>query len=99
MHQEILYVKLDMDVETSQADVFLKDLGSLYCEDDTIVSKCEDLKQKECKIKCKGNVFVFPLVKIILYWEYNDEASYKNMINRYQYDKNKYNRSLKQRKR
>ena len=55
--------------------------------------------QKECKIKCKGNVFVFPLVKIILYWEYNDEASYKNMINRYQYDKNKYNRSLKQRNR
>ena len=63
MHQEILYVKLDMDVETSLADVFLKDLGSLYCKDDTIVSKCEALKI--CTFKEGQNRKVISVMKII----------------------------------
>lgn len=44
MREEILYVKLDMDVEVTATDVFLKDLGSLYCIDDTIVNRCNAMK-------------------------------------------------------
>ena len=36
MHQEILYIKLNKDVEVTAADVFLKDLGSLYCKDESM---------------------------------------------------------------
>lgn len=44
MRQEILYIKLNKDVEVTAEDVFLKDLGSLYCKDDTVVNRCNTLK-------------------------------------------------------
>ena len=63
MYQEILYMKLDMDVETTSGDVFLKDMGSLYCKDDTIVNRCNALKI--CTLKDGQNRKVFSVMKII----------------------------------
>ena len=44
MQQEILYIKLEKDVEVTKSDIFLRDLGSLYCKNDTIVNRCNALK-------------------------------------------------------
>ena len=63
MHQEILYIKLNKDVEVTAADVFLKDLGSLYCKDDTIVRKCKALKK--CTFKQNQTRKVISVMKII----------------------------------
>lgn len=63
MHQEILYIKLNKDVEVTAADVFLKDLGSLYCKDDTIVRKCKALKI--CTFKQNQTRKVISVMKII----------------------------------
>ena len=38
MQQEVLYIKLTKDVEVTQDKIFLKDLGTLYCKNDNIVS-------------------------------------------------------------
>ena len=63
MHQEILYIKLNKDVEVTAADVFLKDLGSLYCKDDTIVRKCKAMKI--CTFKQNQTRKVISVMKII----------------------------------
>ena len=63
MHQEILYIKLNKDVEVTAADVFLKDLGSLYCKDDTIVRKCKALKI--CTFKQNQTRKVISVMKMI----------------------------------
>lgn len=63
MHQEILYIKLNKDVEVTAADVFLKDLGSLYCKDDIIVRKCKALKI--CTFKQNQTRKVISVMKII----------------------------------
>ncbi len=63
MHQEILYIKLDKDVEVTVADVYLKDLGSVFSKDDTIVNKCESLKI--CTFKEGQNRKVISVMKII----------------------------------
>ena len=63
MHQEILYIKLNKDVEVTAADVFLKDLGSFYCKDDTIVRKCKALKI--CTFKQDQTRKVISVMKII----------------------------------
>ena len=44
MEQKILYMKLEKDVEITGEDFFLKDLGTLYCKDNTYVNKCNCLK-------------------------------------------------------
>ena len=63
MHQEILYIKLNKDVEVTAADVFLKDLGSFYCKDDTIVRRCKALKI--CTFKQDQTRKVISVMKII----------------------------------
>ena len=44
MEQITLYIKLEKNVEIQADAIFLKDLGTLYCKDDTIVNKCKNLK-------------------------------------------------------
>jgi len=63
MHQEILYLKLDKDVEVNSADIFLKDLGSLYCLNDTVVNRCNALKI--CTLKEEQTRKVISVMKII----------------------------------
>ncbi len=63
MHQEVLYLKLNKDVETTGADIFLKDLGSLFCKDDTIVNRCNSLKI--CTLKEGQSRKVISVMKII----------------------------------
>ena len=63
MHQEILYIKLDKDVEVNGEDVFLKDLGSLFCFDSTIENRCNALKI--CTLKEEPSRKVISVMKII----------------------------------
>lgn len=44
MEQITLYLKLEKNVEIATDDVFLKDLGSLYCKNDNVVNKCRSAK-------------------------------------------------------
>ncbi len=44
MANAIVYLKCDRNVEVQSADVFLKDLGSLRCADDTVSAKLKALK-------------------------------------------------------
>lgn len=44
MEQKTLYIKLEKNVEICSEDIFIKDLGSLYCKDDTVVNKCKCIK-------------------------------------------------------
>lgn len=63
MQQEILYIKLNKDVEVTRDEIFLKDLGSLYCKNDIIVNKCNALKI--CKLKDLESRKVISVMKII----------------------------------
>ena len=63
MHQEVLYLKLNKDVETNSGVVFLKDMGSLFCKDDTIVNRCNSLKV--CTLKESQSRKVISVMKII----------------------------------
>ena len=63
MHQEVLYLKLNKDVETTGTDIFLKDMGSLFCKDDTIVNRCSSLKI--CTLKENQSRKVISVMKII----------------------------------
>ena len=63
MHQEVLYIKLNKDVETTGRDIFLKDMGSLFCKDDTIVNRCNSLKI--CTLKEGQTRKVISVMKII----------------------------------
>lgn len=44
MGQVTLYLKLEKNVEIATDDIFLKDLGSLYCKDDSVVNRCKSMK-------------------------------------------------------
>lgn len=44
MEQVTLYLKLEKNVEIQTDDIFLKDLGTLYCKNDNIVNRCKCLK-------------------------------------------------------
>lgn len=63
MHQDILYIKLDKDVEVTENDIFLKDLGNLYCINDTVVNRCNALKV--CTLKEGQSRKVVSVMKII----------------------------------
>lgn len=63
MQQEILYIKLDKNVEVTQDAIFLKDLGSIYCKNDAIVNKCKSLKI--CKLQGEETRNVISVIKII----------------------------------
>ena len=63
MHQEAVYIKLEKDVEVVCDDVFLKDLGSLFCKDDTVVNRCNALKI--CTFKEGQSRKVISVMKII----------------------------------
>ena len=63
MHQEVLYLKLNKDVETTCPDIFLKDMGSLFCKDDTVVNRCNSLKI--CTLKENQSRKVISVMKII----------------------------------
>ncbi len=44
MQKETVYVKLERDVEIQTDDVYLKDLGKIYCKNDNIVNRCKTIK-------------------------------------------------------
>ncbi|MDD6202663.1 MAG: stage V sporulation protein AA [Lachnospiraceae bacterium] len=44
MAQETVYLKLEKDVEIDSEDVFVKDIGKIYCSDTTIASRCKAIK-------------------------------------------------------
>lgn len=44
MKDIVLYLKCSQDVETHEADVFVKDIASLECEDEEVVNKCKTIK-------------------------------------------------------
>ena len=43
MEKTTLYLKLEKNVEIATQDIFLKDLGTLFCENESIVNKCKSL--------------------------------------------------------
>lgn len=64
MEKTTLYLKLEKNVEISSEDIFLKNLGTLYCEDDSIVSKCKSIKI--CNLsQGKNSRTVISVMKII----------------------------------
>jgi len=63
MHQDILYLKLNKDVEVTAEDVFLKDIGKLFCINNTIVNRCNALKI--CTLKEGTSRKVISVMKII----------------------------------
>lgn len=64
MEQITLYIKLEKNVEIQSDTIFLKDLGTLYCKDDTIVNKCKCLKI--CKLSNGKNARkVISVMKIV----------------------------------
>lgn len=63
MHQEVIYIKLEKDVEVTCYDIYLRDLGSLFCKDDTIVKRCEMLKI--CSFEENQTRKVISVMKII----------------------------------
>ena len=44
MANEILYLKLERNVETQAQDIYLKDLGKLYCRDEKILNRIKTVK-------------------------------------------------------
>lgn len=44
MQQDIIYIKLEKDVEVTKSEIFLKDIGSIYCKNDNIVNGCNAIK-------------------------------------------------------
>lgn len=64
MEKITLYIKLEKNVEIPSDEIFLKDLGSLYCKDDTVVNKCKCLKI--CKLAQGKNARkVISVMKIV----------------------------------
>lgn len=64
MEQTTIYLKLEKNVEIATDDIFLKDLGSLYCENDTVLNKCKCLKI--CKLaNVKNARKIISVMKII----------------------------------
>ncbi len=44
MKETVVYLKCKMDVETPEADVFLKDVATLECNDIKVLEKCKEIK-------------------------------------------------------
>lgn len=44
MKDTVVYIKCEKDVETQEADVFLKDIASIQCEDKSICARCKKIK-------------------------------------------------------
>ena len=63
MQQEILYIKLDKDVEVTADAIFLKDLGNIYCKNDAVVNGCKALKI--CKLQGEETRKVISVIKVI----------------------------------
>ena len=63
MQQEVLYIKLNKDVEVTRDKIFLKDLGTLYCKNDNVVNGCNELKI--CELKEAEQRKVISVMKII----------------------------------
>lgn len=63
MHQEVIYIKLEKDVEVICNDVFLKDIGTLFCKDEAIINKCNAIKI--CAFKENQTRKVISIMKII----------------------------------
>lgn len=64
MEKTTLYLKLEKNVEISADDIFLKDLGTLFCENNTLLNKCNSLKI--CKLPPAKNARkVISVMKII----------------------------------
>ena len=64
MEKTTLYLKLEKNVEICSEDIFLKDLGTLYCENNTVVNKCKDIEI--CKLSPEKNARkVISVMKII----------------------------------
>lgn len=66
MQQEVLYIKLNKDVEVTQDKIYLKDLGTLYCENDNIVNGCNGLKICELQeVEPRKVISVMKIIEII----------------------------------
>lgn len=64
MEKITLYLKLEKNVEIATEDIFLKDLGTVFCENDNVVNCCKDLKI--CKLpNVKNARKVISVMKII----------------------------------
>ncbi len=44
MKQVVVYLKLEQNVEVNVPEIYLKDLGSIYCEDSVLLVKAKSLK-------------------------------------------------------
>ena len=66
MEQKTLYIKLEKNVEITSEDVFLKDLGSIYCEDDNIVNKCKCIKIGKLRdVNSRKIISVMKIIELI----------------------------------
>ena len=71
MADTVCYIKLNRNVETTQADVFLKDIGSIRCADKLAAAKVKSIKvYKFCSTEEKKNSYeekrcVVSVLKII----------------------------------
>ncbi len=63
MQALILYIKLEKNVEITCEDIFLKDLASVYCENESVLNRCKALKV--CKLTKKKTREVISIMKII----------------------------------
>ena len=64
MEKTTLYLKLEKNVEIVTEDIFLKDLGTVFCENENIVNHCKSLKI--CKLPTVKNARkVISVMKII----------------------------------
>lgn len=63
MEQKTLYIKLEKNVEICSEDIYLKDLGRLYCNDDRIINKCKCIKVS--KLAGKNSRKIISVMKVI----------------------------------
>lgn len=64
MEKITLYLKLEKNVEITTEDIFLKDIGTVFCENDNIAARCKSLKI--CKLPTVKNARkVISVMKII----------------------------------
>ena len=67
MQQDIVYIKLEQDVEVTQDDIFLKDIGSIYCKNDNIVNKCKALKiSKLQEMESRKVISVMKIIELLI---------------------------------
>jgi len=67
MQQDIIYIKLEQDVEVTQNDIFLKDVGSIYCKNDTVVNRCNSIKLgKLSETETRKVISVMKIIELIV---------------------------------